>query len=51
MPTYANGKICYVDIPASDIAASAEFYQTVFGWEVRTRGRRIYSVWRYRRPG
>ena len=37
-PTYANGKICYIDIPATDIARSADFYAKVFGWNVRTRG-------------
>ena len=37
-PTFANGKICYIEIPASDIARSAEFYKSVFGWNVRTRG-------------
>jgi len=36
-PTSANGKICYVEIPATDIQESAEFYSRVFGWEVRTR--------------
>ena len=36
-PTLANGKICYVEIPATDIARSAEFYKRVFGWNVRTR--------------
>ena len=36
--TYGNGKICYVEIPATDIARSIEFYQTVFGWNVRRRG-------------
>ncbi|MGN6640068.1 MAG: VOC family protein, partial [Mucilaginibacter sp.] len=35
--TLANGKICYVEIPANDIAASSAFYQDVFGWTVRTR--------------
>jgi len=34
----ANGKICYVEIPAIDIARSAEFYHAVFGWTIRTRG-------------
>jgi predicted enzyme related to lactoylglutathione lyase len=34
----SNGKICYVEIPALDIARSAAFYQNVFGWNVRTRG-------------
>ena len=37
-PTLANGKICYVEVPASDLARSALFYQTVFGWAVRRRG-------------
>ena len=37
-PTLANGKICYLEMPASDIARSAEFYKRVFGWNVRTRG-------------
>lgn len=37
-PTYANGKICYIDIPALDIEASAEFYRKTFGWKIRTRG-------------
>src|SRR6266496_5566390 len=38
MPTFANGKICYVEIPASDIARSADFYRKVFGWTIRQRG-------------
>lgn len=37
-PTIANGKICYVEIPATDIERSAAFYQAVFGWNVRLRG-------------
>jgi len=37
-PTLANGKICYVEIPASEIARSAEFYKRVFGWAIRKRG-------------
>lgn len=34
----ANGKICYIEMPATDIARSAEFYQRVFGWNIRKRG-------------
>ena len=34
----ANGKICYIEMPAADIARSAEFYKKVFGWNIRTRG-------------
>ena len=37
-PVYANGKICYIDIPAVDINISSNFYKTVFGWHIRTRG-------------
>jgi uncharacterized protein len=37
-PTLGNGKICYLEIPARDIAQSADFYQRVFGWTVRRRG-------------
>ncbi len=37
-PTLANGKICYIEIPTSDIARSAEFYRRVFGWNIRKRG-------------
>jgi len=37
-PTFANGKICYIEIPAIDIARSSDFYQQVFGWNIRTRG-------------
>jgi predicted enzyme related to lactoylglutathione lyase len=37
-PTLANGKICYVEIPATDIVRSAVFYETVFGWRLRERG-------------
>ena len=38
MPNYANGKICYVEIPAQDIQRSADFYTQVFGWKTRKRG-------------
>ena len=37
-PTPANGKICYVEIPATDVDRSAAFYEAVFGWRLRTRG-------------
>lgn len=37
-PTFANGKICYIEIPTTDIARSSDFYQKVFGWNVRRRG-------------
>src|SRR5690242_10627868 len=37
-PTLGHGKICYVELPALDIARSAAFYRAVFGWESRRRG-------------
>lgn len=37
-PHYRSGKICYVEIPATDVAQSSAFYQRAFGWEVRQRG-------------
>lgn len=37
-PTLGNGKICYVEMPASDIQRSAEFYEKIFGWQNRKRG-------------
>src|SRR5438128_8913537 len=33
-----NGKICYIEIPTSDIRRSSTFYSTVFGWQLRQRG-------------
>jgi predicted enzyme related to lactoylglutathione lyase len=37
-PTLANGKICYVEIPAIDVSRSVLFYRAVFGWAIRRRG-------------
>ncbi len=36
-PTLANGKVCYIEIPALDINRSATFYKEVFGWQIRQR--------------
>jgi predicted enzyme related to lactoylglutathione lyase len=33
-----HGKICYLEIPANRAEDSAEFYSSIFGWTVRTRG-------------
>jgi predicted enzyme related to lactoylglutathione lyase len=38
MPTLANGKLCYLEIPAVDVRQSADFYSRVFGWALRRRG-------------
>ena len=34
----SNGKVCYIEMPTVDIKRSADFYSSVFGWNVRTRG-------------
>ena len=36
-PTRANGKVCYIEIPAVDVERSAAFYASVFRWNVRRR--------------
>ena len=55
-----NGKICYIEMPATDIARSADFYSHVFGWQTRTRGDgaiafddttgQVSGTWVLRRP-
>jgi len=35
---FANGKICYIEMPATEIARSADFYKRIFGWNTRKRG-------------
>lgn len=37
-PSFAHGKICYIQMPAIDIRTSADFYQQVFNWNIRERG-------------
>lgn len=37
-PFYRTGKICYIEMPATDIDVSARFYASVFGWDVHQRG-------------
>lgn len=37
-PDLANGKICYIEIPALDIERSAAFYRDSFDWNIRKRG-------------
>jgi uncharacterized protein len=37
-PNYRTGKLCYIEIPAVDVALSAEFYRQAFGWTLRRRG-------------
>jgi predicted enzyme related to lactoylglutathione lyase len=38
MPSPTHGKICYVELPTTDVARSADFYAKSFGWKIRTRG-------------
>jgi predicted enzyme related to lactoylglutathione lyase len=38
MPTAKHGKICYLELPASNVSQSAAFYSKTFGWRMRTRG-------------
>jgi predicted enzyme related to lactoylglutathione lyase len=33
-----HGKVCYIEMPATDAHASGDFYAKIFGWNVRTRG-------------
>jgi predicted enzyme related to lactoylglutathione lyase len=35
-PTSGNGRICYLEMPALDIAGSSAFYRDVFGWTLRS---------------
>ena len=37
-PTTGHGKICYVELPAADVAQSSRFYADLFGWTLRRRG-------------
>ncbi len=37
-PTLGNGKICYIEIPATDIHKSSTFYHETFGWRIRFNG-------------
>ena len=36
-PTMRTGKVCYLEIPAVDVHASATFYERAFGWNIRFR--------------
>jgi predicted enzyme related to lactoylglutathione lyase len=36
-PTWRTGMICYLELPAVDVATSAAFYRDVFGWRIRRR--------------
>jgi uncharacterized protein len=38
MPDPIHGKVCYLELPASDVERSSAFYAAVFGWRMRRRG-------------
>jgi predicted enzyme related to lactoylglutathione lyase len=38
MPSPSHGWICYLEIPASDVASSSAFYRDAFGWRLREHG-------------
>lgn len=35
LPALRTGKICYIELPATDIFRSADFYNRAFGWPIR----------------
>jgi len=35
---FAHGRVCYLQLPAADLAAAREFYAGVFGWTVEDTG-------------
>jgi uncharacterized protein len=37
-PTSTNGKVCYIEIPTTDVGRAAAFYRAVFRWNIRERG-------------
>ena len=43
MYTQRHGKVTYLEIPATDPRASADFYRRVFGWSVRERGNGVIA--------
>ena len=43
-PNYGNGKICYIEIPATDIQRSSDFYAKVFGWKINNMPETNYRV-------
>ncbi len=38
MPSSNHGKICYLELPTTDVARSVEFYSSIFGWGMRDHG-------------
>ena len=38
MTSSSHGWICYLEIPATDVTRSSEFYRDSFGWALRQHG-------------
>jgi uncharacterized protein len=36
-PTFGNGKICYVELPSTNIQESSAFYRDALDWQIRQR--------------
>jgi len=42
----AHGDITHIDIPVTDLAAATQFYERLFGWEIREApGFEGYPMW------
>lgn len=62
MPSSSHGWVCYLEIPAQDVARSSAFYRDAFGWRLRTHddgtvafddgpdGRVVSGMWVTDRP-
>ena len=42
-PLAVHGHIAYMEIPSTDLEASARFYETIFGWNVRRKSAKNVS--------
>ena len=40
----AHGQVCYLQLPADDVAHCAQFYAAVFGWEFGMHGGSEFSA-------
>jgi uncharacterized protein len=36
-PSFGNGKICYVELPSSNVEESSAFYRDALDWKIRRR--------------
>ncbi len=40
---FRDRSVSYLELPATDVAALADFYEAVFGWEIRGENRSSFS--------